>query len=70
VITILVGELEINYADLIATHSKLHVEGTRFDIAVDEKSFVNTLDTRNELICKQEHCLQRESAVAAVQVVL
>lgn len=28
VITILLGEMEINYADLIATHFKPHVEGT------------------------------------------
>jgi hypothetical protein len=46
------------------------VEGVRFDIPVDEKPFMYTLDTRDKLICKQEHCLQRKLAIAAVQVVL
>jgi hypothetical protein len=69
-IAIPLGETEIKYVDLVATHSKSHVEGVRFDIAVDEKPFMYTLDTRDKLICKQEHCLQRKLAIAAVQVVL
>jgi hypothetical protein len=69
-IAILLGETKINYIDLVATHSKSHVEGVRFDIPVDEKPFMYTLDTRDKLICKQEHRLQRKLAVAAVQVVL
>jgi hypothetical protein len=69
-IAILLGETKINYVDLIATHSKSHVEDVRFDIAVDEKHFMYPLDTRDKLVCKQEHCLQRKLAVAAIKVFL
>lgn len=69
-VAILLSKAEINDVDLISTLSNAHEEVIGFDITMDERFGVNVLDTRDELIGKEEHRLERELPVAEVEEIL
>ena len=66
-VTILLGQSEINYIDLVAALANAHEEVVRLDVTVDERLGVNVLDAGDELVGKQKNRLQRELAVAEVE---
>lgn len=69
-VTVFLSQTKINNIDLVTTLSNTHEEVVGLDITVDEGFGVDVFDTRNELIGKKQHSLQRELAVAEVEKIL
>lgn len=57
-VTVLLGQTKIDNVDLVATLSDAHEEVVGLDITVDEGLGVNVLDTRDELVGKEQDGLQ------------
>ncbi len=69
-VTIFLGQSEVNDVDLVPTLADAHQEIVRLDITVDERFGMDVLDTGDELIGKQQDCLQGKFAVAKVEQIL
>ena len=69
-VTVLFGQTEIDYVDLIATLANAHEEVVRLDITMDKRLGMDVFDTGDELVGQQQDSLQRELAVAKVEQIL
>lgn len=69
-VSVLLGQTEINYIDLVATLTNTHEEVVRLDITMNEGLGVNVLDAGDELIGQEQDGLQGELAVAEVEEIL
>lgn len=68
-VSVLLGETEINYIDLVTTLANAHQEVIGLDISVDEALCVDVLDSGDELVGEEEDGLEGELAVAKVEQV-
>ena len=68
-ITILFGETEIDHVDLVAALADTHEEVVGLDVSVNKVARVDVLDSRDELVGKEENGLEREFAIAKVEQV-
>lgn len=69
-VTVLLGQTKINDIDLVTTLSDTHEEVVWLDITVDKALGVDVFDAGDELIGKQENCLQRELSIAEIEKIL
>ena len=69
-VTVFLCQSEVDDVDLISTLPNSHQEIVWLDITMNERFGVNVLDTGNELIGEQKHCLEGEFAVAKVEEIL
>lgn len=69
-VTVLLGETKVDNVDLVAPLPNTHEEVVGLDVAVNEVSGMNVLDTGDKLVGEEEDGLQAELAVAEVEEVL
>jgi hypothetical protein len=69
-VTVFLGETEIDDVDLIASLSDAHEKVIRLDVPMNERLGMDVLNPRDELICEEQHSLEREFAVAKVEKIL